>query len=336
MMQIKQSANKKNWETHIDKYAADALFQRWDWGEVNIRQKHDCFRFEYSENNTVFGIAQVVVVRAKRGNFLHVRHGPILKVWKKRYFRFVMQHLKMVASEEHCVAVRISPRVEKTNALLALYASEHGVASAIHAMDAEHAWVLDITRDLDTLLAGMRKTTRYEIRKAEKLGVTVSVSATNDSLEPFLLLYKETARRQNFVPHTGIVEEFAVYASVGNAVCITGSVEGKAYASAVILFSGSQGIYHHGASITSSIPVSYLVQWHAIQEAKKRGMKEYNFWGIAPENEPKHPWFGLSAFKKGFGGNEVTTIHAYDFPVSWRHAVLYGIEWLRKQQKGYS
>jgi len=336
MIHITTQTDKKKWEHVIDQYASDALFQRWDWGEVNIRQHNTCLRYTYVDGNTVVGQAQVVVVRAKRGNFLHVRHGPVLKTWNKRIFHVVMHHLKCVAVENHCVAVRISPRVEKTEAMIKLYASEKGIPAAIHAMDAEHAWILDITKDPDTLLAGMRKTTRYEIRKGEKSGVTVMSSSDVDSLAPFVSLYKETAKRQQFVPHTGIAEEFAVYASVGNALCITGYVDGKPYASAVILFSGGQAIYHHGASIPSSIPVSYVVQWHAIQEAKNRGMKEYNFWGIAPDTEPKHPWFGLSAFKKGFGGFELQTIHAYDFPVSWRYGILYLIEWVRKQQKGYS
>jgi lipid II:glycine glycyltransferase (peptidoglycan interpeptide bridge formation enzyme) len=336
MIQVTIAQDKKKWEQYIDMYAPDALFQRWDWGEVNRKQQNDCIRYIYEEHEEIIAIAQVVVVRARRGNFLHVRHGPVLKIWNKRIFHFVMQHLKQIAHEKHCISVRISPRIQKTDSIMKLYASEYGIASAIHAMDAEHAWVLDITKDPDTLLSEMRKTTRYEIRKGEKIGITVTSSSNMDSLASFVSLYKETAKRQHFVPHTGITEEFEVYATEGNVLCITGYVEGIPYASAVILFSGGQAIYHHGASIPSSIPVSYVVQWHAIQEAKKRGMKEYNFWGIAPDTEPKHPWFGLSAFKKGFGGKEVSTIHAYDFPVSWRYGQLYLIEWVRKQQIGYS
>ncbi len=336
MIQIHTEADKKKWEVFIDRYATDALFQRWDWGEVNKRQHIECLRFVYEEQGKITAIAQAVVVRARRGNFLHVRHGPILSVWNKKTFRFVIRHLKTVAKEKQCVAVRISPRIAKTDATLAMYTEEHGIASAIHAMDAEHAWVLDITQDEDAILAGMRKTTRYEIRKGEKSGVTVMSSTEMESLASFMALYRETAKRQHFVPHTGIEEEFAVYAKMGNAVCITGYVGDVPHASAVIIFAGSEGIYHHGASVTSTVPVSYVVQWHAILEAKKRGMKQYNFWGVAPENEPKHPWFGLSSFKKGFGGSEVQTIHAYDFPVSWRYIGLYIVEWLRKQQKGYS
>lgn len=336
MIQIHKATNKGKWEKFVDTYASDALFQRWDWGEVNDKQHTECLRFEYIESGVLLAQAQLVVIRAKRGNFLHVRHGPILSAWNKKTFMFVIKHLQKIAREKRCVAVRISPRIQRTDAIVKLYIQAGGVASAIHAMDAEHAWVLDITKSPEELLAGMRKTTRYEIRKGEKLDITNTVSSDMSALDAFIALYKETAKRQHFVPHTGIQEEFAVYAHEGNAVCITGSVDGRPYASAIILFSGSQGIYHHGASIPSSFPVSYLVQWYAIQEAKKRGMKEYNFWGIAPENEVNHPWFGLSAFKKGFGGHEVATIHAYDFPVSWRYAILYMIEWVRKQQKGYS
>ena len=51
---------------------------------------------------------------------------------------------------------------------------------------------------------------------------------------------------------------------------------------------------------------SYLVQWTAMREAKKRGCKYYDFLGIAPEGVTNHPWIGVTSFKKKFGG-EVTS-----------------------------
>jgi len=336
MIQARPYTIEKQWELFLDTYAPDALFQRWQWGEVCTRQHEQVYRIGLYEKDTCIGVAQCIVVKAKRGNFLHVRHGPVLSRWDKRVFSQVRNIIRALAKEHGCVCVRISPRIEGSDPVKKMFRNAGGIPAAIHAMDAECAWVLDITPSEDTLLSGMRKTTRYEIRRAIKVGVGITISKEKKDLSYFTELYKETAKRHGFVKHTGIESEFDVFTKKDQAVIITGFFEKKPIASALILFSGHQAIYHHGASIASSIPVSYLVQWEAIRYAKERGVKEYNFWGIAPDGDPSHPWFGLSAFKKGFGGKEARTIHAYDFPVSFRYWILYVIEWVRKQLKGYS
>ena len=51
----------------------------------------------------------------------------------------------------------------------------------------------------------------------------------------------------------------------------------------------------------------YLLQWEQIKEAKKRGCIEYDFWGIDDKK-----WPGVTRFKKGFGGQEITYPGAFD------------------------
>ena len=51
----------------------------------------------------------------------------------------------------------------------------------------------------------------------------------------------------------------------------------------------------------------HFLQWRQILEAKKRGKNRYDFWGI---DEKK--WPGVTRFKRGFGGKEITYIGAWD------------------------
>ena len=58
----------------------------------------------------------------------------------------------------------------------------------------------------------------------------------------------------------------------------------------------------------------HALHWHIIQDAKKKGYREYDFWGIAKdETDTKHEWYGLSRFKKTFGGNYTSFVGAYDY-----------------------
>jgi lipid II:glycine glycyltransferase (peptidoglycan interpeptide bridge formation enzyme) len=122
---------------------------------------------------------------------------------------------------------------------------------------------------------------------------------------------------------------------------------------------GKETSYHHGASSSahSKIPASYLLQWRAICDAKRRGDRVYNFWGIAPQ-EPrdtsheiregentrssklearssKHPFSGVTLFKTGFGGEVMNLAHCMDVPLSSRYYLTRGIEMVRKWHRGF-
>ena len=65
--------------------------------------------------------------------------------------------------------------------------------------------------------------------------------------------------------------------------------------------------YYYGASDIQyrKYMAPYLIHWHAIQDAKSVGITQYDLFGIAPPDEPKHPWHGITSFKKKFGGKGV-------------------------------
>src|SRR3972149_9919552 len=202
-------------------------------------------------------------------------------------------------------------------------------------MDAELTGVLDITPPEADILANMRKTTRYEIRHAQKLGVKIVRSSDPKDIIKFLDLYDQTAARHGFVKHLGISEEFSQFTAQNQAVLYFGSYQDKTVAAAFVLYFGEQAIYHHGASLRTKVPVSTLIQWQAIGEAKNRGLKRYNFWGIAPPDKLKHPWQGITLFKKGFGGRPQQYLHAHDLPVSRLYILPRLVELARRQLKGY-
>ncbi len=308
---VKEISSQDAWDGFVREHAPTALFQGWAWGEVEKKMGHRVWRRGWFEKNKLVGVAQIVKVSARRGTFLHLRHGPIGKI--------NFEDLKNFAKTEKAWFVRISPHVQK--------APYSGLVPApIHAMDAELCWVLDLDKSEEELLAGMRKTTRYEIKHAG--GVTVKKS--ND-IERFFALYNATSARHNFVQHKGIREEFETL----DCDLFIASHQGRDLAAAIVVYFGDEAIYHHGASIPNKAGVSYAVQWEAIREAKKRGKKIYNFWGIAPDTKINHPWRGITLFKTGFGGRQVEFMHAQDYLVSPFAVIPRTVESLRKRLKGY-
>lgn len=332
---VKPIADKNLWEQFRLKWSPESLFQSWDWGEVEKKVGKEVERIGLFHKNNLIGIAQIIFVNAKRGKFLHIRHGPILNSLDFEPWQYICNSLIKKAHEKQSWFIRISPLKAETVELTALLSRLGATTSPIHAMDGEVCWVLDLDKSESELLSSMRKSTRYDIRKSEVSGVNILIGSDTKSIENFMSLYESTSQRQGFVGHTGVYEEIEYFSKEQKGLLLLGSYENKILAGAFIVFDGYQAIYHHGASVASPVPVSVALQWRAIQEAKKKGMKLYNFWGIAPDDNPKHPWRGITLFKKGFGGRQMEYIHAQDISVSPLYHLTRIVEVTRKLRKHY-
>jgi len=57
----------------------------------------------------------------------------------------------------------------------------------------------------------------------------------------------------------------------------------------------------------------YLLHFEIMRKAKALGHEWYDLWGIAPANEPDHPWKNFTAFKAQFGGVEMHLVPTLDY-----------------------
>ena len=324
------------WDCFWEKNAPGALFQSWEWGEVVKNQSLSLVRYGLYEDSRLIGIFQIMIVRARRATYLHIRHGPILERHTLANWKQVLAYLQTIARQEGAWFLRFSPQIDDTPYNVKLFTVLGLRPSITHEVDAERCMLLPLAQTEDALLSAMRKSTRYEIRRSEKMDIHVVRSLDPKDLEKFFDLYRATSKRQHFVEHEGVAEEFAVYAKTGNAVLLLGYYEQTLMSAAIILFSGNQAIYHHGASIPSKAPVNYAVQWAAIRMARERGLAWYNFWGVSPQVNISHPWAGHSLFKRGFGGMETVKIHAQDYPISPLYGLTRAFEWWQERRRGYS
>ena len=66
-----------------------------------------------------------------------------------------------------------------------------------------------------------------------------------------------------------------------------------------------------------------IVLIQMILDAAAAGMWEYDFWGMTTSEDPKHPWYGFTQYKKSFGGRQVDYAGTWDLPVARRKYQLY-------------
>jgi lipid II:glycine glycyltransferase (peptidoglycan interpeptide bridge formation enzyme) len=336
-MKIKKIEKRLDWDKLFNDSGSVSFLQSWEWGEFQTTFHHKIERIKIVENNKTLAIAQIIKQRVKRGDFLYVPHGPLIvgesnHQNQKKALEALLDYLKKIATEEKYMFIRIAPVIDNTEENATLYANLNFKKAPIFINADEHIWLLPINKNEETLLKEMRKTTRYLIRRAPKDGVTIEKRTDEGAVEDFWPIYEETTKRENFSPFSKnfIKNEFEYFYKNGKAVFLFGKAEGKYLASALVVFTESTGFYHQGASIHTKLPVPYLLQWEAIKEAKSRGCRFYNFWGVAPEDDDKHPWKGLSLFKRGFGGHQVSFLPTQDYIISPRYYLTYIYEkWLR-------
>lgn len=181
--------------------------------------------------------------------------------------------------------------------------------------------IIDISQDEEIILSAMKPKWRYNIRLAEKKGVTVT-QQDEAGLETFYELYKTTARRDKIAIHgleyyRTLFQHSREYRDGNQDIRLyVAEHEGDALAAIIVLFRGEEATYLYGASsdIKRNLMAPYALQWKAMQDARARGCIRYDLFGIPPEENPLHPMAGLYRFKTGFGG---LIIHR---PGSWDYA----------------
>ncbi len=196
------------------------------------------------------------------------------------------------------------------------------IETSPHNIQPPRTIIVDIRGSEEELLARMKQKTRYNIRLAEKKGVTVRAW---DDIESFHRMMLVTGGRDKFGVHSLEYYKRAYQLLHAKGMCeiLVADYEGKPLAALFVARSGNRAYYLYGASTDEErnrMP-TYLLQWEAMKWAKARGCEEYDLWGVPDEDEAtleanfetRHDGlWGVYRFKRGFGGELKRAAQAMD------------------------
>lgn len=339
-MQTKIIENKSDWEQFLQTQEFTPFVQSPSYIHFYQSLYENGFLLGIYEGQTLIGGSVVVTTHAKRGNFLYLPYGPLLPAQHtKEALSSLIDFLKEYATAHGYVFIRVSPFLEQTPEHIRLF-QEVGFRSAPMHVLAENTWILNIGPDEEFLLQSMNKNHRNLIRRCEREGVVIKKTSQVDGLSGLNSLLNVTAKRHHFKRFSEkyITEEFKCFLPDHCLLFEAFLPDGTLDSAAVIMFYGTMAAYRHSASlnVNPKLPTSYLLQWEVIKEAKKRGIVWYNFWGIAPEGAPaSHPFFGITHFKKGFGGIKKDLLHCQDLPVNKKYWINWIVETFRRRKRGF-
>lgn len=200
--------------------------------------------------------------------------------------------------------------------------------------------ILNLEQGPDSVFSGMKPKWRYNIRLAGKKGVEVlcfrghealeTKSGDSSPLDIFYRLYEETAERDGISIHgKNYYRSLFEVASAGHSGAdirlYAARHENDNLASIITVFYKGTAVYLYGASggKKRAFMPAYALQWQAIQDAYSSGCCAYDFYGIPPAEDEKHPMHGLYRFKTGFGGEIIHRAGSLDVPLKNTWYTLY-------------
>jgi lipid II:glycine glycyltransferase (peptidoglycan interpeptide bridge formation enzyme) len=230
----------------------------------------------------------------------------------------ILKEIDNACRKHRAIFLKLEPGVWNNNFIL--YPSSFIISK--HNIQPPRTIMIDIAGSEEEILARMKQKTRYNIRLAEKKGVTIH---TWDDLAAFHQMMLVTGGRDGFGIHSPEYYEraYQLMHPKGMAEILVAEFEGKPLAALFVARNGTRAYYLYGASTDEErnrMP-TYLLQWEAMKWARARGCDEYDLWGVPDEEETtleadfesRHDGlWGVYRFKRGFGGQLKRAAQAMD------------------------
>ena len=168
----------------------------------------------------------------------------------------------------------------------------------------------------------MKQKTRYNIRLAQKKGITIEPS---EDIEIFIWLIKQTSVRDQFNVHDPSYYRavFKKFSAANGCKLLIAKYNNRPIAGLMLFYHGNRAWYFYGASSDEErnrMP-AYLLQWEAMLFAAKNGCTEYDLWGVPDHDEDflelhfmsrDDGLWGVYRFKRGFGGKVVRSAGVFE------------------------
>lgn len=264
------------------------------------------------------------------GDYLFIPRGPIVDMT-----RLASEELHGALSEIAAASgagwIRVEPvSTESLEVLRAVFGPTR-VVSAPRDTNPRETFMTSLDGGPADWLGRMKPKTRYNVRLAEKHGVTTRFTRESQDLEIFLDLITSTSNRKAIAPHPKpYYRNFLTALPEDMCEIAIAEYQGVPIAAALLVFFEETAYYLHGGSGDAhrELMAPFLLHFKCMEEAKKRGAARYDFGGVRIKSKNGNQdtdWDGITRFKQGFAPNAETLLFpgTYDIIVSPVRYVLY-------------
>jgi len=304
----------RRWDERLLAWPRAHLLQSWGWGELQAGAGWAVDRLTVAAGDRELPLT---VLRGGAGlpglpPRLYVPKGPACAPDDIPALDAVLAELGGLAARSRAVGVTVEPNAwyDERAPLAAQLGDDWRPAATVQP---EHTAIVDLGGGEEAVLGRMKPKGRYNIRLAEKKGVSVRTPADPaEAAAEMARLCAATARRQGInLPGAGYFRR--ALDCVPTARVHLAVVAGEAVSAVLVAHFAGEMIYLYVGSETAhrEKQPSSLLHFHVIREAIAAGCDRYDLWGLPPSDDPAHPWHGLRQFKLQLGGVERGTAGAF-------------------------
>ncbi|MBQ3294518.1 peptidoglycan bridge formation glycyltransferase FemA/FemB family protein [Candidatus Saccharibacteria bacterium] len=275
----------------------------------------------------------------KAGSYLFVPYGPCLKTGKtsktgqpdptqaEKSLQMTLESLLSLAKREKAIFARLEPTYAFSPEIMA----KNGLIKT-KDIDPAHTWLLDLSPAKEDLILGFSHGTRLGHNQFPRKHLSVEVSHDPADIQHLVRLQTALAHKKGITAYEADYlknELRQPFASLYLVHLNTPDTQTDQIVAASLFFddvANSTRYYMQSASDPTykNLPTTVGLLCQSIFDAKAKGLKYFDFWGIAPDDAPAdHPWAGFTRFKKSFGGFARTYSGTYDLVLSKPKYSLY-------------
>ena len=318
--------NIKLFNGFIEGHPKGHVLQSWEWGKVKEVTGWVPIRIVVEDGDKV--VAAVSILKRQLpiglGSIFYSPRGPVIDMAETEAWKVLNKAVADEGKKHKTVFWKVDPDIDKDFDIAQEWIralSKEGFKNAskgegFEGVQPRYVFRMDISKDIDTLLAECHQKTRYNIRLATKKGVTIMREAGKEYLPEFYKILTTTATRDKFLirPYSYFESFYDNLQPAGQAELFMAFHEDEAIAGTLAFRMGDKAWYIYGASSNKkrNLMPNYLIQWTMIEWAKEHGCTMYDFRGVPGDVGKDHPLYGLVKFKKGFGGKYTEFIGEYD------------------------
>ncbi len=294
-----------------------------------LQQTKEWEKLQKSLGETTFFVEEkdfqflAILKKTRFGNYLYLPYGPVIR--DKNAAKTALEALLSLAKEKSVTFIRIEPQCPETASYL-LKQSNIVKSKDLNPAD---TWILSLEADKDAIVSGFSQGTRTRYNQFAKKGLSVLSTKNPEKIKELVRLQSAVAKDKGIIAFSEdylkaeLEQDFAslylvTYNPANNQSLKDESEKNddpKIIAASLFFDYDGTRFYMQSASDYNyrKLPATVALLTTALFDAKEKGLKRFDFWGIAPDGAGKdHPWAGFTDFKKSFGGEAISYCGTYD------------------------